>query len=258
MHGQRFACNTIEAYAIDPAVKIARAGPARHLIIVPPVCGLAAPLDTNLRSLAVAAAEHHEHVQVVEFPGQNGRMGEFSVADSCAQLTRHAAAIEPARDIRLVGLCSGATACLYAATHLATITHVLAWEVSPRYRHDRAHRKYCEKRFRIRICDQTFLSPVQPIALAPRLRCRVAFARGDSSSYCDERGQVELADAAFDSVMLRIPGLSHFLDGPEGRRLLLRQLLTWIDREATSGACRFGAAAPVLSLKIHDKMARKR
>ena len=151
MHGQAFACDTIEAFAIDGALKITRAGPER-LIIVPPVCGLAAPLDTNLRSFAVAAANYHEYVQVIEFPGQNGRVGEFSVADSCDRLTLHVAAINPTRDIRLLGLCSGATACLYAAAQFSTITHVLAWEVSPLYRHDRAHRGYCEKRFGLRIC----------------------------------------------------------------------------------------------------------
>jgi hypothetical protein len=207
MQGRASTSQTIHAYTVNGAMKIAGTSPALHLVIVPPVCGLAAPLDTNLRSLAVAAAHHHKYVEVVEFPGQNGREGEFSILNSCVQLTRHLAAIDQRRDVRLLGLCSGATACLYAAAQVSTITQVLAWEVLPQYHHDRAHRRYCEKRFQLRICDRTFFLPVQPIALVPRLNCRLTFASGVSSCYCNERGQIELTDAANDGVILRIPGL---------------------------------------------------
>lgn len=226
MQEYKYPCSVVESYA-NWAIQNTSGKQKRHLIIVPPICGLAPPLDTNLRSLALDAARHHDQVEVVEFPGQNGQPGEFSMYKSCVQLAEHVARIDSAKDIRLVGLCSGAAASLYAASKLQTITHVLAWEVSPVYRYDRAHRRYIEKRFRLNFCDQTFFSPIQPLMLVPQVGRRLAFAWGGNSVYCDQRGQIQLAKAAPDGVAIRIPGLSHFLEGPEGRRSLVSWLASW-------------------------------
>jgi hypothetical protein len=217
----------IEAHAVRGLPTATPPAIGRHLVIVPPVCGLASRLDANLRSLADTLAAGHESVRIVEFPGQNRRAGEFSIAHSCELLQSYVAALSPACGVRLIGLCSGAIACLSVAAVRTDVTHVFAWEVSPRYHYDRSHRMYCERRFGVRFCEQSWLRPIQPTALTPLLRCRVAFASGDLSGYCDDRGQEELFGLALHGVQLKLRGLGHFLSESPGRERLAHAFLEW-------------------------------
>jgi hypothetical protein len=222
----------IEAFAIERARPSDAASSKRHLVVVPPVCGLAHPLDKTLRSLAASLARDHGCVQVVEFPGQNGRVGYYSVANSCDHLENHLAMLPPEQGVQLLGLCSGAIACFHAALQCARVTHVLAWEVSPQYCYDRAHRTYCERRFGVRFCERSWLTPIQPITLVPRLKCQVAFACGVASRYSNEKGQQELVELAMKGTRLTVLGLGHFLCESEPRQTLASEFLAWSGEQA--------------------------
>jgi hypothetical protein len=179
---------------------------------VPPICGFTASLRARISLVAASQSRRFCRIRLVEFAGQNGRPGSFSVRNSAEALT-HLLQQEQDEEFVLFGMCSGATACVQAAVHVDNVTSLILWEMAPRYAYDARHRRHYERRFDLSVCDYSYLSPVQPIELVNQLKCDTIYATGCPSRYCDDAGQDELVSRTARARWRTVRGVSHLLKG---------------------------------------------
>jgi len=188
----------------------------RQLLFVPPICGFVPVLRARISAVASSLSDHFGRIRLVEFPGQNGRPGLFSVRNSAEALTTLLQQ-ETKVEFKLFGMCCGATACVMASVQMPNVTGLILWEMNPRYVYDTRHRHYYERRFSISVCDHSYLSPLQPIELVPQLRCDTTYATAFPSQYCDDAGQIELLSRTARAKWRRVRGVTHLLVG-DGQR----------------------------------------
>jgi hypothetical protein len=184
----------------------------RQLLFVPPICGFIPLLRARISAVAASLSEYFGRIRLVEFPGQNGRPGMFSVRNSAEALTTLLQQ-ETKAEFKLFGMCCGATACVTASVQMPNVIGLILWEMTPRYVYDTRHRLFYERRFSISVCNHSYLSPLQPIDLVSQLNCDTTYATAFPSRYCDDAGQIELLSRTARAKWRRVRGVTHLLEG---------------------------------------------
>jgi dienelactone hydrolase len=200
-------------------------------LLIPPVCGHHGPLRYGLLEIGARLAATGHRAMVLEFPGQNGRSGSFSVARSCAGLTHFVATWVRDRGVavRLFGICSGGLAALAAAAEVPDVRAVFCWEVGARYSYSPAAVQVFERRFGVRFCSATALAPVQAAEVTSRVRCPIRFGLSAPSRDTSQQEQQGLADLAQQADVLAVDHVGHFPgEQPGAAQRLAACLRRWV------------------------------
>ncbi len=197
------------------------------VILIPPVLGLYPPLDTSLPFIAERLAARGFDTCVLEFPGQYGNAGEFSVHLSCGACKLLVESLEP--PVFVYGICSGALAAL-ATGVCSPVRGIYAWDISGHFDYTAKHLKYFESAYGISFCQATSLVPVQAEELVPAVQSPVTFAYPARSYYTKHRVQQALARLAPASQVDRLQGMGHFPGNPPGSEERVLQILgDWVE-----------------------------
>lgn len=218
------------SHQISPAAELIGSKPKARLLLLPPVSGLRRPLNSRLLSLAAFMSSHAYAVTILEFAGQNGRSGAYSVKNSCDALKQYTDEIASERDetILLFGICSGALAALHAAAFCPTVGGVFCWELSPFYQYSPTSAAALNRRFGLHIDWTTVLTPIQPMELLSRITQPVTFGFSNLSGVTTVAEQTALAEFTHSGSVIRVDGVGHFLGvTAESGRDLTTKLIFW-------------------------------
>jgi hypothetical protein len=198
---------------------------AGGFILIPPICGLRDPVGSGFRRLARALAERGHTVTTLDFAGQNGNPGRFSVRNSGVCLADYLAnEVEPVR-VLLFGVCSGALAALYAAASCSAIGGVFCWELSPWYQYARSTALALSHMFALRIDWDNALDAIQPQELLARVSQPVVLGWSDVSGVTTLAEQCALASVAPRARTRFVEGVGHMVfDAPRSDSLLVEAL----------------------------------
>jgi len=196
--------------------------PITELIIVPPVIGLSAPLDTALPLVAAMLAHRGMPTTVVCFPGQPGVPGEFSVARSCLLLRQHVERL--GQPFLAAGLCSGAIAALAACSENPHARGVFAWDMAVDLQYSSRRVELLARRYRIAFAADA-AEPVDALAFVPRVPAPILFAHPQRSHYTSAGEQRQLAAAAGAGATLCLSGVGHYPGEPRGSEQMFAQAL---------------------------------
>lgn len=215
------------AHHLAPTVESLK--PARVLFL-PPVAGLRRPLSSGFVRLAKFITSHGYGATVLEFAGQNGRPGAYSVKNSCDDLQRYLEeTIEEANEtILLFGICSGALAALHVAAFCPCIDGVFCWELSSFYQYSRESAMALSRIFDLRIDWDNVLTPIQPVELLSNISQPVAFGFSNLSGVTTIAEQTALADFTQRGSVVYVEEVGHFLRSGAGlENALGAKLISW-------------------------------
>jgi hypothetical protein len=170
---------------------------------------------------ALLSTQQHT-VHVIEFSGQRERKGEFSVYNSCADLSSWAGDSQNAEDTLIFGVCSGALAALWTACHIQ-VAGVFCWELPLSYKFTRASVSALARKYHLRIDWSSALVPVDPLLLAQHCAAPVMFGCSDQSTATSLSEQRILAAATQNAHASELSGTGHFPGRPIGSAVVLAQ-----------------------------------
>ena len=214
--------------------------PKGTVYLLPTAAGLFRPLDTAFPAMAKILAESGYITHVLEFPGQRGRRGEYSVAASCDSLTDFISEQATAGDLPVVlfGICTGAVAALWAAHQLRhKIASVFCWELSAGYSYTTKAYESLAERFGLEIDWDRALEPVQPRDLLGKVRQPVCLAMSERSKCTTENEQRALSCSALTATQMAIPRTSHVPGIPKGSEVVIAQALAHWCETTIQGRC---------------------
>jgi hypothetical protein len=168
------------------------------------------------------------HAMVLEFAGQHGVPGQYSVAKSCAAALRFAQTLEG--PVLYFGICSGAIASLAASSRTKEPAGVFCWDMAARYDYSVCAVQRISEGYGVNFCPQTSLAEVQAADYLAAANAPITLAFPIRSPQTNGRAQAGLASLARDAEVQQIAGLGHFPGVPRrSERLFSEILLKWAE-----------------------------
>src|ERR1043165_7735013 len=103
-------------------------GAAPIFVLVPPICGLYPPLNVTFAYMARSLAEAGYHTMILEFGGQPGVPGRYSVVASCAAASSFVSTLSG--PVLFFGICSGALTSLAASARTREPVGAFCWDLA--------------------------------------------------------------------------------------------------------------------------------
>jgi len=183
--------------------------PLATIVFAPPVGGLHGKLAASFRALQDRLAAYGSDSYAVEFSGQNGTPGHFSVSASCEELREFVRVLNGSSPIVLFGICSGALASLHAARQAPRVKAVFCWEVASSYIYRRGPVRALARRFGIRLDLETALISVQAEDALVDLDATVVLASSSISVATTRADQARLLSICRDGRVVFLDGVEH-------------------------------------------------
>jgi dienelactone hydrolase len=198
-----------------------------QVILIPTAAGLYRPLDKAYPNMARALAESGYLVRVVEFPGQNGRAGKYSVFASCLGLANflEQKSLLEGIPLFLFGVCTGALAALFSAVRTRTIKAIFTWDLCPTYQYSPEAYRRLEQKFGLMVHWDTALTPVQAEEIVGKVQQRVYFGVPIKSKCTNVAEQQGLCKLAKNSKCIPVEGVGHIPGLPRDSEMRIAQII---------------------------------
>lgn len=198
-----------------------------QVILIPTAAGLYRPLDKAYPNMARALAESGYLVRVVEFPGQNGRAGKYSVVDSCLGLASflEQKSLVEGLPLFMFGLCTGALAALFSAVRTTTIKAIFTWDLCPTYEYNIDSYRRLEQKFGLIVDWDTALTPVQAEEIVGKVRQRIYFGVPIKSKCTNVAEQQKLCSLARKGECIPVEGVGHIPGLPKDSEMRIAQII---------------------------------
>lgn len=179
-----------------------------EVLLLPTAAGLKRPLDFAFPAMARLLAQAGFTTTVLEFEGQNGQPGAFSVSSSVEGLIEYVHRYAQ-KSCSVFGICTGAIAALAASKCTSQIASVFAWELAPRYEFTREAFLRLETKFGLKVDWSSALFPVQPIELLRHVSVPVTFGCSAPSLCTTLDEQSQMAAALGQARAIAVEQTSH-------------------------------------------------
>lgn len=198
-----------------------------RVILIPTAAGLYRPLDKAYPKMAKILAEAGYVVEVVEFPGQNGRAGKYSVFASCLGMMDflQKKSLSEHLPLFLFGVCTGALVALFSAARMNFIKSVFAWDLRPNYEYNPEAYRRLEQKFGLKVDWDTALTPVQAEEVVGEVRQRIYFGMPVKSKCTSIAEQQGLCDMARNGQCITVEGVGHVPGLPRGSELRIAEII---------------------------------
>lgn len=216
--------STYAAFRRDPQM------PKAEVLLLPTAAGLYRPLNRGYEQMASALVQHGLAATAVEFGGQNGRAGAYSVATSVDALVAFLEDRRTSKDrgVILFGVCSGALAALGACLRTPAVSAVACWELSAHYAYDTTTFQDLERRFGLVVDWKQALTPVQATDYIPQARVPLLLGIAQESRCTDADEQAQLQRLAANAETFALERCSHLPGVPLGSaERIARRLAAW-------------------------------
>jgi dienelactone hydrolase len=198
-----------------------------QVILIPTAAGLYRPLDKAYPNMARALSESGYLVRVVEFPGQNGRAGKYSVFASCLGLVSFLEQKSLVEDLPvfLFGVCTGALTALFSAIRTRTIKAIFTWDLCPTYEYSPEAYRRLEQKFGLIVDWDTALTPVQAEEIVGKVQQRIYFGVPIKSKCTNVAEQQKLCSLARKGECIPVEGVGHIPGLPRDSEMRIAEII---------------------------------
>lgn len=199
------------------------------LVLLPTASGRIRPLDYGYDYISSQAVEIGLSVYQLEFSGQNGVNGSYSVYRSSQSFVKFCNS-NPQINLHVFGICAGALAALYAANYCKNIKSIFCWDMRSNYSYTKGEYLKLEKKHGVVVDWRTAYIELQPVKMLDAITIPIKFSCGTRSKCTNLYTQQEMASTKEQFTASAIAGVGHVPGLPRGSEILMTaELLNWLE-----------------------------